>query len=159
MPDINEPLYSWSLPMLPDQEDIEIPARTQRRGYYPVYGSTPAYYPTFDPLSVLASLAFLAFLLQSVASIFDRSRSILPTISSSRRSVDLQTADPSAKRILEILAKYENHDRMFAEDTDDDITWFFRDALLNIPVIAVSQKIYFLSATISVLLIFIWIVS
>lgn len=44
------------------------------------------YFSAFDPISVLASLAFLAFLLQSFATLFDRSRSILPTIISGRQS-------------------------------------------------------------------------
>lgn len=39
----------------------------------------------FDPISVLASLAFLAFLLQSFAALFDRTRSMIPTIVSSRQ--------------------------------------------------------------------------
>lgn len=48
---------------------------------YNEYGPLPnfhsAYYPAFDPLSLLAALAFLAFLLQSFASLFDKSRTLV----------------------------------------------------------------------------------
>lgn len=64
------------------------------------------YFSGFDPISVLASLAFLAFLLQSFATLFDRSRSILPTIVSGRKSaVDLRVPDIS-KHVLHALREY-----------------------------------------------------
>ncbi|KAL0103558.1 hypothetical protein PUN28_017669 [Cardiocondyla obscurior] len=78
-----------SISFLPYQNSPDI--RKQQliqRSYYSGFGSStsPAYYHAFDPISVLASLAFLAFLLQSFATLFDRSRSILPTIISGRQS-------------------------------------------------------------------------
>ncbi|XP_053595723.1 uncharacterized protein LOC103573464 isoform X2 [Microplitis demolitor] len=73
------------------------------RSYYG-YG-TPAFYSTFDPISVLASLAFLAFLLQSFVSLFDRSRSIIPAIVTSR-SVSSDLPDP-IKLIMQALDEYE----------------------------------------------------
>ncbi|XP_012529353.1 uncharacterized protein LOC105832712 isoform X2 [Monomorium pharaonis] len=82
-----------------------------QRSYYGGFGShsaSPAYYHAFDPISVLASLAFLAFLLQSFATLFERSRSILPTIISGRQSdVDLEVPDIS-KHVSHALQKYEN---------------------------------------------------
>ncbi|KAG7211153.1 hypothetical protein KM043_010477 [Ampulex compressa] len=47
----------------------------RERSYYTGYGTpaSTAYYPGFEPISILASLAFLAFLLQSFASLFDLS--------------------------------------------------------------------------------------
>ncbi|XP_014477828.1 PREDICTED: uncharacterized protein LOC106746118 isoform X2 [Dinoponera quadriceps] len=77
------------------------PANHLRRSYYSGFGSSPAHYHTFDPISVLASLAFLAFLLQSFASLYDRSRSMLPTIVSGRRqSSDLTIPDEISRRAL-----------------------------------------------------------
>ncbi|XP_011860311.1 PREDICTED: uncharacterized protein LOC105557628 isoform X2 [Vollenhovia emeryi] len=78
-----------------------------QRSYYGGFGSSwPAYYHAFDPISVLASLAFLAFLLQSFATLFERSRSILPTIVSGRQS-DLGVSEAS-KHVSHALREYEN---------------------------------------------------
>lgn len=77
------------------------------RSYYGGFGSSPAYYHhAFDPISVLASLAFLAFLLQSFATLFERSRSILPTIVSGRQ-LDQRVPEIS-KHVSQALQKYEN---------------------------------------------------
>ncbi|OXU24526.1 hypothetical protein TSAR_001683 [Trichomalopsis sarcophagae] len=90
------------------QKDYAIEHRSdQSRSYYSSVPATP-YIPAFDPISVLASLAFLAFLLQSFSALFDRTRSIMPTIISSRRSnseygehfVDIE------KRVLRALEEY-----------------------------------------------------
>ncbi|XP_018342909.1 PREDICTED: uncharacterized protein LOC108748960 [Trachymyrmex septentrionalis] len=80
-----------------------------QRSYYGGFGSfAPAYYHAFDPISVLASLAFLAFLLQSFATLFERSRSILPTIISGRQSaVDLRVPE-IPKHVSHALREYEN---------------------------------------------------
>lgn len=56
------------------------------------------FFSTFDPISVLASLAFLAFLLQSFASLYDRSRSMLPTIVSSRQQSAMDLTIPEISR-------------------------------------------------------------
>lgn len=64
------------------------------------------YFRAFDPISVLASLAFLAFLLQSFASLFDRSRSILPTIISGRQSTMDLTIPEISKHVSHALQKY-----------------------------------------------------
>ncbi|XP_032668094.1 uncharacterized protein LOC116842665 [Odontomachus brunneus] len=83
-----------------------------RRSYYSGFGSfaSPAHYHTFDPISVLASLAFLAFLLQSFASLYDRSRSMLPTIvSGRRRSSDMDLTIPEiSTHVSRALRNYES---------------------------------------------------
>ncbi|XP_029157985.1 uncharacterized protein LOC114930390 [Nylanderia fulva] len=84
-----------------------------QRSYYNGFNShtMPAYYSAFDPISILASLAFLAFLLQSFASLYDRSRSILPTIISGRRSTidDLSDDIPEISgHVSRALQEYEN---------------------------------------------------
>ncbi|XP_050448826.1 uncharacterized protein LOC126850154 [Cataglyphis hispanica] len=81
-----------------------------QRSYYSGFDSStlPAYYSAFDPISVLASLAFLAFLLQSFASLFDHSRSILPTIISGRQSTVDLTIPEISKHVSHALQKYEN---------------------------------------------------
>lgn len=65
-------------------------------------------FSTFDPISVLASLAFLAFLLQSFASLYDRSRSMLPTIVSGRQqSSDMDLTIPEISgRVSRALRNY-----------------------------------------------------
>ncbi|XP_067214854.1 uncharacterized protein [Linepithema humile] len=81
------------------------------RSYHSGFGlsASPAYYPTFDPISVVASLAFLAFLLQSFASLFDRSRSILPTIVSGRQSTMADVILPEfSTHVSRALREYEN---------------------------------------------------
>lgn len=61
----------------------------------------------FDPISVLASLAFLAFLLQSFASLFDRSRSILPTIVSGRQlAMDDSMIPEISRHVSHALREY-----------------------------------------------------
>ncbi|XP_011152655.1 uncharacterized protein LOC105191152 isoform X2 [Harpegnathos saltator] len=83
-----------------------------QRSYYSGFGTSasPAHYHTFDPISVLASLAFLAFLLQSFASLYDRSRSMLPTIVSGRReSSDTDLTIPEISRhVSRVLRDYES---------------------------------------------------
>ncbi|XP_072750901.1 uncharacterized protein [Anoplolepis gracilipes] len=81
-----------------------------QRSYYSGFDSStlPAYYSAFDPISVLASLAFLAFLLQSFASLFDRSRSILPTIISGRQSTTDLSIPEISKHVSHALQEYEN---------------------------------------------------
>lgn len=64
------------------------------------------YFRAFDPISVLASLAFLAFLLQSFASLFDRSRSILPTIISGRQSTTDLSIPEISKHVSHALQEY-----------------------------------------------------
>ncbi|XP_012287150.1 uncharacterized protein LOC105703368 isoform X2 [Orussus abietinus] len=76
------------------------------RSHYGGTSFTPAYYPTFDPISVLASLAFLAFLLQSFASLFVRSRSIFPTIMSGRKKPE-DNDNFIAGRALRAINNYE----------------------------------------------------
>lgn len=85
----------------------------QERNYYNGFNShtLPAYYSAFDPISILASLAFLAFLLQSFASLFDRSRSILPTLISGRQSTidDLTDDIPGiSEHMSRALQEYES---------------------------------------------------
>ncbi|KAF7390969.1 hypothetical protein HZH66_009449 [Vespula vulgaris] len=82
----------------------------QARSYYNGFGApaTATYYPTFDPISVLASLAFLAFLLQSFASLFDHSRSIVPTMINSRESSTQLKNVGITRRILHVSDDYEN---------------------------------------------------
>lgn len=59
----------------------------------------------FDPLSVLASLAFLAFLLQSIASLFDHSRSMASTRVTSRQFMELKMLT-LVTQMLHALEKY-----------------------------------------------------
>ncbi|XP_057334230.1 uncharacterized protein LOC130673278 [Microplitis mediator] len=93
---------SWYLaPSLTSRFDSDT---SLARSYYG-YG-TPAFYSTFDPISVLASLAFLAFLLQSFMSLFDRSRSIIPAIVTSRSVSRDEVPDP-IKLIMQALDEYE----------------------------------------------------
>jgi len=58
----------------------------------------------FDPISVLASLAFLAFLLQSFASLFERSRSILPI--NNRHSIMDLTSPDIPRHMSDALQEY-----------------------------------------------------
>ncbi|XP_034941508.1 uncharacterized protein [Chelonus insularis] len=93
----------------------------QPRSYYG-YGTNaaPAYYPTFDPISILASLAFLAFLLQSFVSLFDRSRSIIPAVVSSRDStLQHQIPDP-IQLIMRAIDEYAtfNHSIKLLDETN-----------------------------------------
>lgn len=90
----------------------------QARSYYNGFGApaTAAYYPTFDPISVLASLAFLAFLLQSFASLFDHSRSIVPTMINSRESSTQLKNVGITRRILHVSDDYENLNEGSIED-------------------------------------------
>ncbi|XP_011696776.1 PREDICTED: uncharacterized protein LOC105455267 [Wasmannia auropunctata] len=91
----------------PNSPDIRRQQSIQR-SYYGGFGSSPAHYHAFDPISVLASLAFLAFLLQSFATLFDHSRSILPTIVSGRQTaVDLRVPEVS-KHVSHALQEYES---------------------------------------------------
>ena len=78
-----------------------------QRSYYGTAVS-PTYYPAIDPLSVLASLAFLAFLIQSFASMFDRSRSIAPTTVSARHFIELKML-ALGTQVLRALEKYEEN--------------------------------------------------
>ncbi|XP_015171468.1 PREDICTED: uncharacterized protein LOC107063860 [Polistes dominula] len=95
----------------------------QARSYYNGFGApaTATYYPTFDPISVLASLAFLAFLLQSFASLFDRSRSIIPTIVNSRESSSQLKNVGITRRILHALDDYENLNEGSIEDDQSNM--------------------------------------
>ncbi|XP_051161759.1 uncharacterized protein LOC127281851 isoform X2 [Leptopilina boulardi] len=97
-------------PILSSDYLINKPTNRQARSYYGSYGhgapAAPAFYPTFDPISVLASLAFLAFLLQSFASLFDRSRSIIPTIVSSRRQSSAEVDKDVEERVMRALNEY-----------------------------------------------------
>ncbi|XP_033221974.1 uncharacterized protein LOC117176072 isoform X2 [Belonocnema kinseyi] len=108
----NIPRISSDLPFLPSQDySAKTPINRQARSYYGSYGhggapATPTYYPAFDPISVLASLAFLAFLLQSFASLFDRSRSIIPTIVSSSRDSSSELEDDIEERVMRALDEY-----------------------------------------------------
>ncbi|XP_047354810.1 uncharacterized protein LOC124951077 isoform X1 [Vespa velutina] len=90
----------------------------QARSYYNGFGApaTATYYPIFDPITVLASLAFLAFLLQSFASLFDHSRSIVPTIINSRESSSQLKNVGITRRILHALDNYENLNEGSIED-------------------------------------------
>ncbi|XP_046604240.1 uncharacterized protein LOC124297355 isoform X1 [Neodiprion virginianus] len=92
------------------------------RSYYNTYGAPAApahtYVPAFlgfDPISILASLAFLAFLIQSFVSLFDRSRSIIPTIVSSRQSLEASIQD-IAERVFRAMDRYE----LFNEKTSEE---------------------------------------
>ncbi|XP_063986574.1 uncharacterized protein LOC135167376 [Diachasmimorpha longicaudata] len=89
----------------------------QGRSYYG--GTSPAFYPAFDPISILASLAFLAFLLQSFAALFDRSRSIIPAVISSR---DSSAEDESPDPIELILRALEEYDVSNDINTDTERT-------------------------------------
>ncbi|XP_071648698.1 uncharacterized protein [Temnothorax longispinosus] len=97
---------SISFPFYPNFPNVH--KQQIQRSYYGGFGSTlPAYYHhAFDPITVLASLAFLAFLLQSFATLFERSRSMLPTIVSGRQS-DL-SAPEIPKHVSYALQEYEN---------------------------------------------------
>uniref|UniRef100_A0ABD2X7N2 Uncharacterized protein n=1 Tax=Trichogramma kaykai TaxID=54128 RepID=A0ABD2X7N2_9HYME len=66
------------------------------------------FFRAFDPISVLASLAFLAFLLQSFAALFDRTRAFVPTIVSSRRSSkdNGEQFEDIEKQVLRALEEY-----------------------------------------------------
>ena len=66
------------------------------------------FFRAIDPLSVLASLAFLAFLIQSLASMFDRSRSIAPTTVTARHFMELKMLALSTQ-VLRALEKYEEN--------------------------------------------------
>ncbi|XP_048515280.1 uncharacterized protein LOC105686128 isoform X2 [Athalia rosae] len=95
------------------------------RSYYSNYGA-PAhtYVPAFlgfDPISILASLAFLAFLLQSFASLFDRSRSIIPTIVSSRQSPEATVLD-IAERVFRAMERYETLNEKTSQKTTEKLT-------------------------------------
>ncbi|XP_043287144.1 uncharacterized protein [Venturia canescens] len=76
------------------------------RSYYGGYGA-PALYPAIDTVSVLASLAFLAFLLHSFASLFDRSRSIIPSVVSNRQLSEERGIPDSVKLVLRALDEYD----------------------------------------------------
>ncbi|XP_076294692.1 uncharacterized protein LOC143215944 isoform X1 [Lasioglossum baleicum] len=82
----------------------------QRKSYYTGQGTqtamAPTYYQMFDPLSVLASLAFLAFLLQSIASLFDHSRSLSSTTLTARQFMEVEMLT-SVTHALQALEKYE----------------------------------------------------
>ncbi|XP_011172424.1 uncharacterized protein LOC105204871 [Solenopsis invicta] len=94
-----------NFPNIRKQQSIQ---RSYYGGGLGSHSAWPAYYHAFDPISVLASLAFLAFLLQSFATLFERSRSILPTIVSGRQSAaDLRIPEIS-KHVSHALRKYEN---------------------------------------------------
>ncbi|XP_078037930.1 uncharacterized protein LOC144470530 [Augochlora pura] len=104
-------LYPVASRTFPGFNDIF--ADFQRKSYYTGQGSqtsmAPTYYPVFDPLSVLASLAFLAFLLQSIASLFDHSRSFSSTSVSARQFTEVETLT-LVTQALHALAKYnKNH--------------------------------------------------
>ncbi|XP_058790603.1 uncharacterized protein LOC131663884 [Phymastichus coffea] len=78
----------------------------------------------FDPISILASLAFLAFLIQSFAALFDRTRSIFPTIISSRRSssdYDENFFDIE-KRVLRALEEYASLKNELLESKEEKST-------------------------------------
>ncbi|XP_076683986.1 uncharacterized protein LOC143376997 [Andrena cerasifolii] len=95
-----------------------------QRSYYSGYGTavSPTYYPAIDPLSVLASLAFLAFLIQSFASMFDRSRSIAPTTVTARHFMELKMLALSTQ-VLRALEKYEeNHNGRLIANTKRKVT-------------------------------------
>ncbi|KAF7988670.1 hypothetical protein HCN44_001243 [Aphidius gifuensis] len=78
----------------------------QSRSYYGT-NTSPAFYPAFDPISILASLAFLAFLLQSFVSLFDRSRSIIPTIINHRSHHNsIENISEPLKFVLNALDEY-----------------------------------------------------
>ncbi|XP_015122130.1 uncharacterized protein LOC107044683 [Diachasma alloeum] len=92
----------------------------QARSYYG--GTSPAFYPAFDPISILASLAFLAFLLQSFAALFDRSRSIIPAVISSRdSSIEDEPPDP-IELILRALDEFEASNNDINTDDEKTVT-------------------------------------
>ncbi|KAH0535275.1 uncharacterized protein LOC123267440 [Cotesia glomerata] len=101
-----ERFHSYNSPRLALRYDSDT---NLARSYYG-YG-TPAFYSTFDPISVLASLAFLAFLLQSFMSLFDRSRSMIPTIVTNRSVPRNQIPDP-IELIMQALDEYEIFDNV-----------------------------------------------
>ncbi|XP_043461027.1 uncharacterized protein LOC122497795 isoform X2 [Leptopilina heterotoma] len=104
------------------------PTNRQGRSYYGSYGhgapSAPTFYPTFDPISVLASLAFLAFLLQSFASLFDRSRSIIPTIISSRRHSSSEVDEDVEERVMRALNEYSALENNLFNQREETTTKF-----------------------------------
>ncbi|XP_017892311.1 uncharacterized protein LOC108632325 [Ceratina calcarata] len=93
-------------PVLPrTTECCQASTEVETRNYYDGYRGTavtPYYSSGFDPLSIMASLAFLAFLFQSLVSLFDRSRSIRPVMS--RQFTELKT-------LTEILDALDKHER------------------------------------------------
>ncbi|EZA60476.1 hypothetical protein X777_13565 [Ooceraea biroi] len=96
-------------PLLPYQKSVSYGRQGSnlQRSYVGFGSSTsPAYYHAFDPISVLASLAFLAFLLQSFASFYEHSRSILPTIVSSRHSSSDLTIPDISRHVSNALQEY-----------------------------------------------------
>ncbi|XP_014236090.2 uncharacterized protein LOC106658593 [Trichogramma pretiosum] len=90
-----------SLGLEPKSDELELP-----RSYYGMPAAP--FVPAFDPISVLASLAFLAFLLQSFAALFDRTRAFVPTIVSSRRSSkdNGEQFEDIEKQVLRALEEY-----------------------------------------------------
>ncbi|XP_011299441.1 uncharacterized protein [Fopius arisanus] len=82
------------------------------------YGGAPALYPAFDSISILASLAFLAFLLQSFAALFDRSRSIIPAVISSRDSSSENEPPDLPELILRALDEYFLNNDMDGNDEE-----------------------------------------
>ncbi|XP_031834065.1 uncharacterized protein LOC116427635 [Nomia melanderi] len=101
-------LYPVAARTIPGFNDIF--TDIQRKSYYTGHATamTPTYYPLFDPLSVLASLAFLAFLLQSIASLFDHSRSMASTRVTSRQFMELKMLT-LVTQMLHALEKYDKH--------------------------------------------------
>ncbi|KYN27321.1 hypothetical protein ALC57_03665 [Trachymyrmex cornetzi] len=96
-----------SISFLPYLNSPNIRKQSIQRSYYGGFGSSaPAYYHAFDPISVLASLAFLAFLLQSFATLFERSRSILPTVISGRQSAVNLRVPEVPKHVSHALREY-----------------------------------------------------
>ncbi|KAL6256530.1 hypothetical protein P5V15_012644 [Pogonomyrmex californicus] len=92
-----------NMPFVPYPNSPNLHKQLIQRSYYSGFGSSasPAHY------HVLASLAFLAFLLQSFATLFDRSRSILPTIVSGRQSTGDMTIPEISKHVSHALREYE----------------------------------------------------
>ncbi|XP_033333057.1 uncharacterized protein LOC117224331 [Megalopta genalis] len=101
-------LYPVASRTFPGFNDIF--ADFQRKSYYTGQATqtsmAPAYYPIFDPLSVLASLAFLAFLLQSIASLYDHSRSLSSTTVTARQFMEVEMLT-LVTQALHALAKYD----------------------------------------------------
>lgn len=83
--------------------------------------NSEVFFSTFDPISVLASLAFLAFLLQSFASLYDRSRSILPTIVSGRRQSSDVTIPEISRHVSRALRDYVSMAHVFGQKSADRI--------------------------------------
>ncbi|XP_076248976.1 uncharacterized protein LOC143188530 [Calliopsis andreniformis] len=97
-----------SYPIVPviTPEYSKISTDIQGKTYHSGYGTaiTPTY-PAVDPLSVLASLAFLAFLLQSLIPLFDRSRSIRSATATARHFMELKILALTTQ-VLRALEKY-----------------------------------------------------